>query len=68
MEFSVTTNLKSKNPRKKLHRIYEKTFVVIDDSLVRHFGIEDEDVWVEQKPVEGGIFMRICRQNIQRQN
>jgi hypothetical protein len=39
-------------------RIYDKTLVVIDESLVRRLGIND-DTWFEQEQAENGIFLKI---------
>lgn len=48
------------NPRKNAHRIADKTFVVIDESLVRRLEI-DEDTWFEEELLEKGIFLKIIR-------
>jgi hypothetical protein len=48
------------NPVKQAHRLYEKTFVVIDEDLVRQLHI-DENTWFEQISDENGIFLRIRR-------
>ena len=46
------------NPRKKAYRIADKTFVVIDESLVKRLTINDE-TWFEQEVTEEGILLRI---------
>jgi hypothetical protein len=46
------------NPRKKVHRIADITFVVIDESLVKLLSIDDE-TWFEQEAIEEGILLRI---------
>jgi hypothetical protein len=48
----------SAHPKKKAFRIADKTIVVIDESIVKHFSIDDE-TWFEQKPTEEGIVLRI---------
>ena len=48
------------NPVKQAHRLYERTFVVIDEVLVRQLHI-DENTWFEQILDESGIFLRIKR-------
>jgi len=48
------------NPIKQARRLYEKTFVVIDEDLVRQLDI-DENTWFEQISNENGIFLRIKR-------
>jgi hypothetical protein len=40
--------------------LYEKTFVVIDEDLVRQLQI-DENTWFEQVADENGIVLRIRR-------
>ena len=55
--YSITTN-----PKKKAHCIADKTFVVIDESLVKRLSIDDE-TWFEQEPTEEGIVLRISRKN-----
>jgi hypothetical protein len=51
--FSATAKFK-----KKAHCIADKTFVVIDESLVRRLSIDDE-TWFEQEATEVGILLRI---------
>ena len=46
--------------RKKIHRISDKSIVVIDESLIRDLSI-DEDSWCEQESVSDGILLKICR-------
>jgi hypothetical protein len=48
------------NPIKQAHRLYERTFVVIHEDLVRQLDI-NENTWFEQVPDESGIFLRIRR-------
>jgi hypothetical protein len=50
------------NPKKKAYRIADKTIVVIDQSLVMHFSIDDE-TWFEQETTEVGILLRISRKS-----
>lgn len=45
------------NPIKQAHRLYGKTFVVLDEDLVRQLHI-DENTWFEQVGDESGIFLR----------
>ncbi len=45
---------------KQARRLYEKTFVVIHEGLVRQLHI-DENTWFEQLLDEKGIFLRIKR-------
>jgi hypothetical protein len=45
-------------PKKKAHRIADRTFVVIDESLVKRLPIDDE-TWFEQEVTEEGILLRI---------
>jgi hypothetical protein len=51
----------SKNPLKKAHRISNKTFVVIDDTLVESLKINQEDTWFEQEQKDNDILLRIRR-------
>jgi hypothetical protein len=55
-----STNEKRLNPVKQARRLYEKTFIVIHEDLVRQLHI-DENTWFEQVPDENGIFLRIRR-------
>ena len=50
-----------KGPLKKVHRIANKTFVVIDEALVGPLLINESSTWLEQYAVENGILMRIHR-------
>jgi hypothetical protein len=50
---------------KKLHRISDKTLVIIDESVINRIGIDDkENTWVEEVVTEDGILLKICRDNI----
>ena len=49
-------------PKKKAHCIADTTFVVIDESLVKHLSIND-DTWFEQESTEEGILLRISNKN-----
>jgi hypothetical protein len=46
--------------KKKIHRISDKSLIVIDESLVKHLLI-DEDSWCEQESVSDGILLKIYR-------
>ena len=47
---------------KKLHRISDKTFVVIDETLVKRLSLDNvDDAWFEQKLTNSGILLKICR-------
>ena len=48
------------NHIKQARRLYEKTFVVIHEDLVRQLHI-DENTWFEQLLDENGIYLRIKR-------
>jgi hypothetical protein len=52
---------KTKNPLKKAHRLSDKTFVVIDESLVQRLAIDENNTWFEQQSTEGGILLKIIR-------
>jgi len=50
---------------KKLHRISNKTLVIIDDVIINRIGIDDkENTWVEEVVTEDGILLKICNNNI----
>ncbi len=49
-------------PKKKAHCIADKTFVVIDESLVKRLSINDE-TWFEQEVTEEGILLRLSHNN-----
>jgi hypothetical protein len=52
------------HPVKRLFRISDKTFVVLDDKIVRQLGITEEDnAWAEQIATDEGIVLKI-RKNI----
>jgi hypothetical protein len=61
--FVTNKDCASSNPRKKAHRIYDKMLVVIDESLVKRFSIDDCNTWFIQEPTEAGILLRIYKQN-----
>jgi len=51
------------NIKKKIHRISDKSLIVIDENLVKQLSI-DEDSWCAQEQVSDGILLRIldpCR-------
>ena len=47
-----------KNPRKKVHGIYDKLFVVIDEEIAKRLEINGSDTWLEQLEKDGGILLR----------
>jgi len=55
--FSTTSKFK-----KKAHCIADKTFVVVDDSIVKRLSISD-DTWFEQELTEEGILLRISHKS-----
>ena len=44
--------------KKKIHRISDKSLIVIDEDLVKELFIGD-DSWCEQEPVPDGILLKI---------
>jgi len=52
---------KTKNPLKRAYSISSRTFVVIDDTLVKELQIEVNNTWFEQEKIQGGIALRIQR-------
>jgi hypothetical protein len=50
-----------KNPIKKVHCIYDKYFVVIDNGIAERSKINDQDTWFEQELTEHGILLKIHR-------
>jgi hypothetical protein len=42
------------NPRKKVHGISNKLFIVIDEAIAKHLGINEVDTWVEQSVTDQG--------------
>ena len=48
--------------KKKIHRISDKSLIVIDEGLVKRLYIEDS--WCEQEPVPDGILLKLFR-NVQ---
>jgi hypothetical protein len=57
---SFSATAKSK---KKAHRIADKTFVVIGESLVKRLSIDDE-TWFEQELTQDGILLKVCRKGV----
>jgi hypothetical protein len=49
--------------KKKAHRIADKTFVVIDESLVKGLSIDD-DTWFEQELTQDGILLKVCHKGV----
>ena len=49
---------------KKLHRISNKTLVIIDETIINRIGIDKENTWVEEVVTEHGILLKICNNNI----
>jgi hypothetical protein len=48
---------------KKAHRISNRTFVVIDEDIVNHLNLDDDNAWFEQVITQNGIEFRIFRFN-----
>ena len=46
--------------KKKIHRISDKSLIIIDEDLVKQLSI-DEDSWCEQEPASDGILLKIYR-------
>jgi hypothetical protein len=64
MDNSTTLNNKAfthktKYPIKKAHCISNKTFVVIDDRLLKCLKIDKENTWFQQEQIENGILLRV---------
>jgi len=49
---------------KKLHRISNKTLVIIDEAIINRIEIDKENTWVEEIVTEDGILLKICSNNI----
>jgi hypothetical protein len=49
---------------KKLHRISNKTLVIIDESIINHVGVDKENTWVEEVVTDDAILLKICSNNI----
>ena len=56
--FGENKGCSTTNPKKKAYRITDKTFVVIDESLVKRLSIDD-DTWFEEDITDEGILLRI---------
>jgi hypothetical protein len=56
--FAENKGYYSGHPKKKAHRIADKTFVVIGESLVKRLSIDDE-TWFEQELTQDGILLKI---------
>jgi hypothetical protein len=57
----LTIGDRQKNPLKKAHRLENKTFVVIDENLVKHLAIDENNTWFEQLSTEDGILLKVRR-------
>jgi hypothetical protein len=49
---------------KKAHKIADRTFVIIDDSLVTLFSIDSENTWFLQEAKDDGILLRIQKSKL----
>jgi hypothetical protein len=59
----LTIGDRQKNPLKKAHRLENKTFVVIDEHLVKLLAIDEENTWFEQLSTEDGILLKVRRKD-----
>jgi hypothetical protein len=47
---------------RKVHRISDKTFIVIDETLVKRLAPDQvDDTWFEQELTGDGILLKICQ-------
>jgi hypothetical protein len=53
-----------KKPLKLVCTVSDKSFVIIDDNIVRALGLNQEQTWLEQEIIDGGILMKIRRAGI----
>jgi hypothetical protein len=52
----------SPSAKKKINYMNGKYFVVLDNRIINHFNIsEDDDLWVQQTPSDDGITMKLLR-------
>jgi hypothetical protein len=51
-----------KKPLKLVYTLSGKTFVIIDENIVRALGLNQQDTLVEQELFQGGILMKKHRQ------
>ena len=64
LKASITTTAAAldanhKNPRKKVHFVANKWFIVIDETIAKNLQINDNDTWFEQiKTDDGSILLR----------
>jgi hypothetical protein len=56
---NIHFSFNGKRPLKKVHRIAGRTFIVIDEALVRLLSINENTTWLEQQAIENGILMKI---------
>ena len=61
MTNSHTPHIKTRP--KKCWKVGNNTVVVIDKSLVERLGVSEENTVFQEEIVEGGIFLRIIRQD-----
>jgi hypothetical protein len=56
---NIRISFNGKWPLKKVNRIANRTFIVIDETLVKALSINENSTWLEQQAVENGILMKI---------
>jgi len=52
----------------KVHRISNKTLVIIDENLVAQLSIDDENTWFEQIHTEDGILLKMKKKDFQNES
>jgi hypothetical protein len=56
--YKPSATARSTTKLKKAHCLYDKTFVILHDSIVQNLSI-DEGTWFEQIQTEDGILLKI---------
>jgi hypothetical protein len=62
MDMTNSHHSNIKIPLKKCWRVGNNTVVVIDKSIVERLGLDEENTIFQEEVAEGGILLRIIRQ------
>lgn len=65
---NIHFSIRGKGPLKKVHRISNKTLIVIDEALVKLLSINENSTWVEQQATENGILLKVHHFDTEKNN
>lgn len=55
--------MKRQHKLHKLHRISNRTLVIIEEELVQALKLDEDESWVEEIPTNEGILLRLQRKS-----